>query len=146
MFYSNLLKGVAIVAMAVVLTSCGGVKTQEVILKDCVKIAKQRVELKITEEIDVDSGQKEAYLDANLKVEALKDINWGWGKRVKMLLLDKDGVELIYLVSDDEPEKKGAKKMVAFGQTLGTSDKNKKELEDIVSNTKSVAFELEGIE
>ena len=144
MFYSNLLKGVAIVAMAVVLTSCGGVKTQEIILKDCVKIEKQRVEFKITEEVD--DGQKEAYLDANLKVEALKDIDWGWGKRVKMLLLDKDGVELIYLVSDDEPGKKGAKKMVDFCQTIGTSDKNKKELEDIVSNTKSVAFELEGIE
>ena len=135
--------------MAVILTSCGGnnggsdarVKTQEVVLEDCVKIEQQGVDFKITEETD--EGKTEAYLEVNLKVEALNDVSWGWGKRIKMYLFDKDGVELIYLIADDAPEKKGSKKMVTFGQTLATGDKTKQELNTIVSNTTSVSFEIE---
>lgn len=144
MFYSKLLKGAAVVAMALMLSSCGGLKTKEVVLKDCVKIQQQKLEFLITEELD--EGKVDAFLDVNVKVEALKDVEWGWNKRIKMCLLDKDGVELIYLVSSDAPEKKGAKKVVGFCQTLATCDKTNAQLKEIVSNTKSVSFELEGIE
>ena len=136
MFYSNLFKGVAVLAMIVGITACGGPKTDEVVLEDCVKIAEQSFDFSITEVID--DGETEHDMQCRVLVETLQDLNWQ--ATIKMKLCDKSGAELIYLICSDIPEKKGEKKWVDFGLTWGNSDKSKSELENILKQTKSVQF------
>ncbi len=138
MYYSNLLKGLAIIAMVVGLSSCGGVKTKEVNLNDCVKIQKQKITFQVTEEVY--DGEKDVYLDSYVKVEALADVKEG-KDRIRMRLFDKDDTELIYLVGR-VPESKGTKERVEFGLTWGNDGKTKESLEEIVAETKKVTFEL----
>ena len=121
MFYSNLFKGAAVLAMIFGLTACGGVKTEEVVLEDCVKIPEQSFDFSITEEID--DGETECDMQCRVLVEALQDLNWG--ARIEMKLCDEVGAELIYLMGSDIPKKKGEKTWVDFGLTWGNSDKSK---------------------
>lgn len=136
MFYSNLFKGVAVLAMIFGLTACGGVKTDEVVLEDCVKIAEQSFNFSITEEID--DGETECDMQCRVLVEALQDPDWR--ASIKMKLCDEVGAELIYLICSDIPDKKGEKKWVDFGLTWGNSGRSKSELENILKQTKSVKF------
>lgn len=136
MFYSNLFKGVAVLAMIFGLTACGGVKTDEVVLEDCVKISEQRFNFFITEEID--DGETECNVQCRVLVETLQDPDWR--ASIKMKLCDEVGAELIYLKCSDIPEEKGEKKWVDFGLTWGNSGRSKSELENILKQTKSVKF------
>ena len=142
MFYSNLLKGVAIVAMAVVLTSCGGVKTQEVVLEEIVKIPSQKIEFSI-KEFNTKKGTFYFLQSSSVVIEALKDVSW-IGK-IYIRLYDKDGVELIALMENELPEKAGEKKKCEFSSTFGDCDKSKRELKDIIKQTKSVEFRSENL-
>ena len=135
MFYKNLLKGVVAVMMLMVVTSCSGVKMEEVVLDDCVKIPAQSLDFSIKDYSDEDG--EDYNLECIVIVESLKELSWM--ASVTMHLYDKDDVELIYLKDSDLP-KQGEKKKCDFGLTLGNGDKSKKELQEIVSQTKYVKF------
>lgn len=118
-----------------VFTSCGGVKTDEVVIEDCVKIPAQSLNFSIKDYSDEDG---EAYnMECTLTVETLKELFWA--ASITMHLYDKDDVELIYLKDSDLPNS-GEKKKCNFGLTLGNADKTKKELQEVVSQTKYVKF------
>ena len=118
-----------------VFTSCGGVKTDEVVIEDCVKIPAQSLNFSIKDYSDEDG---EAYnLECTITVESLKELFWA--ASITMHLYDKDDVELIYLKDSDLPNS-DEKKKCDFGLTLGNADKTKKELQEVVSQTKYVKF------
>lgn len=124
----------------IVLTSCGGVKTEEVVLEDCVKIPAQSLNFSIK---DYSDEEEESYnLECMVIIETLKELHWG--AAITMHLYDKDDVELIYLKDSDLP-KQGEKKKCDFGLTLGNADKTKKELQEIISQTQSVKFKGENL-
>ena len=138
MFYSNLFKCVAILAMILGLTSCGNgtPKTKEVVLEDRVKISAQSPDFSITEVTE--DGETMGIMRCRVLVEVLQDLYWR--ADLKMILYDEDGAELIYLKSDDLPKKKGDKKWIDFGLTWGNSGRSKLELEKILKQTKSIQF------
>lgn len=137
MFYNNLLKGVVFMMALMVFTSCGGVKTEEVMLEDCVKIPAQSLNFSIKDYGDEDG--EDYNLECMVTVETLKELFWA--ASITMHLYDKNDVELIYLKSSgsDLPNQ-GEKKKCDFGLTLGNSGKTKRELQEVVSQTKYVKF------
>lgn len=134
MFYKNLFKSVACIAILILMTSCGGLKTKEVILDDCIKIPAQSIKLAVNdysdeEETDID-------LESTITIEALKDSHG----TVYMKLYDKDDVELIKLIGDELPKDAGQKKKCNFGLSW-LEEKTKEELNDIIQQTDHVKFE-----
>lgn len=125
----------------IVLTSCGGAKTEEIVLEDCVKIPAQSLSFSVKDLSDED--EKQYNLECMVIVEALKELDWR--AAITMHLYDKDGVELIYLRDSDLP-KQGEKKKCDFGLTWGNADKSEKELQEIISQTRSVKFKGEYLE
>ncbi len=149
----NLFKRFAIVAVAIVMGSCGTVsddvlKTDEVILDNTYKIPVQEITLSI---IDLSKKDRpEFFIKAPyITIEALKDVEpvpdevaeyIFYKPCIDMILLDKDGVELLRLDSgDDAPMTNGQKKRCEFG---GGRSKDKVQLEEIIKRTKSVRFEI----
>lgn len=122
-------------AMLILLTSCGGVKTKEVVLEDCVKIPAQNLSFAIKDCSYED--EVEYNLECLVIVETLKELRWT--AAINMHLYDKNDVELIYLRDSDLPEQ-GEKKKCDFGLTWGNSGKSKEELQEIISQTKYVKF------
>ena len=127
--------------MVSMLISCGGVRTDDVVLEDCIKIPAQKIELIITE--NTYKGETVVYLDADVTIENVDVIeNAQIFPVIKMHLLDKDGVEIESLgchVGDDMLETKGLKKKEEFS----SGGEDKKYYEDIVKKTKSVRFTSE---
>ena len=148
----NLFKRFAIVAVAIVMGSCGTVsddvlKTDEVILDNTYKIPVQDITLSI---IDLSKEDRPKFFITApyITIEALKDVEpvpgEGWGdlfykQCIDMILLDKDGVELHRLDSGDAPMTNGQKKRCEF---VGDKSKDKVKLEEIIKRTKSVRFEI----
>lgn len=138
MINSNLLKGLATIAVTLILTSCGGIKTKEVILEDCVKIPSQRLNLEL---MDYSDEEEEDFdIEVAVKMEALEDIKWKSNSVVKMQLLDENGKRLTTLIQDEVPEKKGDKVVSIFSLTLSSYGEGKEELEKIIANTRDVKF------
>lgn len=135
MFYSNLLKGIACVAVSLMLTSCfGSVKSNETNFK-YVAIPEQTVEFKAKEE------GKAAYLISDIVVKAHDDINLRY-LNLKVTLVDKMGVELITLACADGVVEKGVLKLTEFlSEPSLTKDKN--ELEALVRRANSLRFTVE---
>ena len=138
MINSNLLKGLATIAVTLLLTSCVGIKTKEVILEDCVKIPSQRLNLEL---MDYSDEEEEDFdIEVAVKMEALEDIKWKSNSVVKMQLLDENGKRLTTLIQDEVPEKKGDKVVSIFSLTLSSYGEGKEELEKIIANTRDVKF------
>ena len=139
MFYSNLLKGIACVAVSLMLTSCfGSVKSNETNFK-YVAIPEQTVEFKA--KAVVDEEEKAAYLISDIVVKAHDDINLRY-LNLKVTLVDKMGVELITLACADGVVEKGVLKLTEFlSEPSLTKDKN--ELEALVRRANSLRFTVE---
>ena len=139
MFYSNLLKCIACVAVSLMLTSCfGSVKSNETNFK-YVAIPEQTVEFKA--KAVVDEEEKAAYLISDIVVKAHDDINLRY-LNLKVTLVDKMGVELITLACADGVVEKGVLKLTEFlSEPSLTKDKN--ELEALVRRANSLRFTVE---
>lgn len=139
MFYSNLIKGIASLAVALMLTSCyGSVKSNETSFK-YVAIPEQTVQFK-AKEVSAE-GQKAAYLISDIVVKAHDDVNLRY-LGLKVTLVDKMGVELVTLNCDNGVVEKGALKLTEFSSEVSLT-KNKKELEALVSRASTLRFTVE---
>lgn len=136
MFYSNLIKGIACVAVALMLTSCfGNVKSTETSFK-YVSIPEQTVKFKAKGV----AGENEnaAYLISDIVVKAHDDVDLRY-LGLKVTLIDKMGVELITLYCSNGVVEKGVLKLTEFiSDESHTKDKN--ELKALVSRAKSLRF------
>ena len=132
----------SLMSICLILSSCGGgLKVKEgIIVEDCVKIPKQTGVAVIRE----DEGEFD--LIVKLAVENLKPVDKSListSKYVELGLLDKDGIQLIYIRENlDESllTVKGKKEYREFSLSWGNSDKTKQELESIIQRTKSIVF------
>ena len=145
-----------LLAVAGVMVACGGgekkttdsvegLKTDEVVLEDIFQIPAQDINL-VVEDKSSSKGPKFS-ITASIIVEALKDEEVkevdGWPKtpRVRMYLLDNDGVELYKIVDKSSMTKKcGQKKQCEF--STGKTEREKEKFEEIIKQTKSVRFEI----
>lgn len=139
MFYSNLIKGIACVAVALMLTSCfGSVESKETNFK-YVAIPEQTVKFKAKEVVDEEG--KAAYLISDIVVKAHDDINLRY-LDLKVTLVDKMGVELITLACADGVIEKGVLKLTEFLSEPSLT-KDKKELDALVRRANSLRFTVE---
>ena len=139
MLYSNLLKCIAVVAVSLMLTSCGKVKSTETNFK-YVAIPEQTVTFK-AKEMTTEGQGKAAYLISDIVVKAHDDINLRY-LGLKVTLVDNMGVELISLNCDNGVIEKGVMKLTEFSSDVSLT-KDKKELEALVLRTKSLRFTVE---
>jgi|GEM_PF-1416199 len=117
----------------------GTIKIQEEVVADCIKVMKQKCGFRVVEnELD---GYKYCYIECEVKTENLKEIEGG-NPRLTMYLLDEDGVELMWIVSDINGDEKikGKKQKLRFGSTGKYEDNNKEWFEETISQTKNVSF------
>ena len=138
----NLIKSVATVAIATMMVSCGGLKTDEVVLEQVIKIPAQNIDLKVADYSDEDG--EDFGIESMITIECLKDFE-KFGTRIYMILLDADGVELTKIFDSELPTKAGQKKKcdlsMSWAETL-----TKEQCNDIIKQTKSVRFEGEGLD
>lgn len=140
MFYSNLLKGIACVAMAFMFTSCcHSVKSNETNFK-YVAIPEQTVKFK-AKEMATDGEGKAFYLISDIVVKAHDDVNLRY-LGLKVTLVDKMGVELISLNCDNGVVEKGVLKLTEFISDVSLT-KDKGELEALVLRAKTLRFTVE---
>lgn len=140
MFYSNLLKSIACVAVALMFTSCSyRVKSSETNFK-YVAIPEQEVEFKAKEITSKEDG-KAAYLISDVIVKAHDDVDLRY-LDLEVTLVDKMGVELISLACDGRLIEKGTMKLIEFRSELSFT-KDKKELEALVKRAASLRFTVE---
>ena len=136
--FKPLLRFAAILAATAFLTSCGGLKTKDVVLDETIKIMKQDLSVEVYEEQDED----ELYLDliAPVKIEFLKDFD---SSNISMYLFDKDEVKLIELISGTMYDKKSGDKEVVEFSMRWSEEKTKSQLQDIVKRTVTAKFDID---
>lgn len=140
MFYSNLLKSIACMAVALMLTSCTySVKSSETNFK-YVAIPEQIVEFKAKEISSKEDG-KAVYLISDIVVKAHDDVDLRY-LGLEVTLVDKMGVELISLSCDSRLLEKGTLKLTEFRSELSFT-KDKKELEALVQRAATLRFTVE---